>query len=111
MILENMVKTLLENACKYASPQTTIDVTLTVQRQQAVLTVANRGQDIPTEDLPHLFDRFYRSDKARTRDGEAASFGLGLSIAKSTAEMHGGTIGVASANGVTTFTVRIPLNR
>ena len=74
-----------------------------------MLTVHNGGDPIPSEDLPHLFDRFYRSDKARTHEGEAASFGLGLSIAKSTVEMHGGTIAAASDASGTTFTIKLPL--
>ena len=109
MRLENMVKTLLENACKYASQPGTIAVGLHQTRNDAVFTVANDGDTIPPEDLPRLFDRFYRSDKARANDGEAESFGLGLSIAKSTAEAHGGSIGVESEGGHTVFTVKIPL--
>ena len=107
--LENLVKTLLENACKYAGQPGTIEVSLSVVRNDAVLTVANDGETIPPEDLPHLFDRFYRSDKARANEGETASFGLGLSIAKSTAEAHGGSIGVTSEKGRTTFTVKLPV--
>ena len=57
----------------------------------------------------HVFDRFYRSDKSRTKEGESASFGLGLAIAKSTAELHRGNISVASSDGITTFTVKLPL--
>lgn len=107
--IENMVKTLLENACKYSEKPGTIDVGLHRIKNSARLTVHNGGKPIPAEDLPHLFDRFYRSDKARVREGETASFGLGLSIAKSTVELHGGSIGVKSDEGGTTFTVEIPL--
>ena len=107
--LENMVKTLLENACKYAPRSTEVEVRLERSHGNAVLAVHNGGDPIPAEDLPHLFDRFYRSDKARTHEGEAASFGLGLSIAKSTAELHGGTIEAASDETGSTFTVKIPL--
>ncbi len=107
--LESMVKTLLENACKYASQPSTVTVSLRRVKSTAVLSVTNHGDPIPPEDLPHLFDRFYRSDKARANEGETASFGLGLSIAKSTVEFHKGTIGVATAGDATTFTVRLPL--
>ena len=109
MRLEGMVKTLLENACKYAERPGTIAVALKRSRSSAVLTVANHGDTIPPEDLAHLFDRFFKSDKARANDGEAASFGLGLSIAKSTVEAHKGTIEAASEDGLTTFTVKLPV--
>ncbi len=109
--LENMVKTLLENACKYSEKPGTITVGLHRQKSLAHLTVHNSGDPIPAEDLPHLFDRFYRSDKARVHEGETASFGLGLSIAKSTVELHEGSIGVESNATGTTFTVDIPLAR
>ncbi len=109
--LERLVKTLLENACKYSSPQGSIDVGLSSNKDTCVLTVHNTGDPIPEEDLPHLFERFYRSDKARTREGESASFGLGLSIAKSTVELHHGTIGVTSGEGGTVFTVTLPKSK
>lgn len=108
--LEGLLKTLLENACKYSPKPGTIDVSLRRVKNRAELAVHNAGDPIPPEDLPHLFDRFYRSDKSRVREGETASFGLGLSIAKSTAEMHGGTISAQSGDGGTTFTVVLPLS-
>lgn len=110
--LEGLIKTLLENACKYSAKPGTIAARLSSERGQAVLEVHNMGDPIPDEDLPHLFDRFYRSDKSRVREGETASFGLGLSIAKSTVELHGGRIEArSSAADGTTFTVRLPLSR
>ena len=107
--LQGLLKTLLENACKYCSEHGQIQVTLEQVRSSLRLTVTNDGQGIAPEDLPHVFDRFYRSDKSRAREGSSASFGLGLSIAKSTAELHGGTIGVTSAEGQTSFVVTLPL--
>ena len=109
--LVNMVKTLLDNACKYARPGTTVAVSLRGAKAEAQLTVANDGETIPPADLEHLFDRFYRSDRARTSGAadETASFGLGLSIAKSCAEAHGGSISATSADGHTAFTVKLPL--
>lgn len=77
MRLESAVKTILENACKYSEQPGTIALKLVRAKNQAVLTVHNGGDPIPSEDLPHLFDRFYRSDKARAHEGEAASLGWG----------------------------------
>ncbi len=107
--LDRLVKTLVENACKYAGTPGNIDVNLAAVRNQAVLQVRNSGNPISEEDLPHIFERFYRSDKSRAREGASASFGLGLAIAKSCAEQHGGSISAASDGNGTTFTVKIPL--
>ncbi len=107
--LESLVKTLLENACKYASEHGHVDLRLVRAKNHAILSVHNDGDPVPPEDLPHLFDRFYRSDKARVSEGASASFGLGLSIAKATVQAHGGDISAASGASGTTFTVKLPL--
>lgn len=108
--LDSMLKTLLENACKYgAGSNSPIKVALKRDHSHAVLKVSNGGQTIPEEDLPHIFERFYRSDKSRVSTGESASFGLGLSIAKSTAELHKGSIAAESTQGQTTFVVKLPI--
>lgn len=109
--LESLAKTLLENACKYAAQPGRVDLRLARMKGMAALSVHNDGDPVPAEDLPHLFDRFYRSDKARTSEGSSASFGLGLSIAKATVEAHGGTIEAASGASGTAFTAKIPLAR
>ena len=110
--LEGMVKTLLENACKYgAGSGTPVTVGLRRQHGSALLSVGNGGDPIPPEDLPHVFERFYRSDKSRVQDGESLSFGLGLAIAKSTAELHKGSIKAESGAGGTVFSVSLPLAR
>ncbi|MGN0037607.1 MAG: sensor histidine kinase [Coriobacteriales bacterium] len=110
--LEGMVKTLLENACKYgAGSGQPIGVSLKRQHGSAVLAVRNGGEPIPAADLPHVFERFYRSDKSRVQVGESASFGLGLAIAKSTAELCRGSIAADSGAGGTVFTVMLPLVR
>jgi two-component system phosphate regulon sensor histidine kinase PhoR len=70
--------------------------------------VADTGQGIPAEDLPHLFERFYRVDKSRSRI--QGRNGLGLAICKAIVDAHGGTIQVTSQPGVgSTFAVRLPL--
>ena len=108
MRLMRMVATLVDNACKYAESNGSVRVALEKRSQVCRLSVHNSGNPISPDDLPHLFDRFYRADKARTSG--KGGYGLGLSIAKSIAEEHGGTIRVASsaAEG-TTFTVELPL--
>jgi len=69
------------------------------------LSVADTGQGIASEDLPHIFKRFYRAEKSRT----AGRTGLGLSISKAIIEAHGGTIQVNSEPGTgTTFTIHLP---
>ena len=78
-----------------------------VQDDSLILIVADTGEGIAPEHLPHLFERFYRVDSARTR--ESGGTGLGLAICKSIAEAHGGTIEIESCPGKgTTVTVRIP---
>jgi signal transduction histidine kinase len=71
--------------------------------------VSDTGSGIAPQDLPHIFDRFYRADKARQRDDSGGS-GLGLAIAKAIVDAHGGTISVESALGKgTTFTIALPV--
>jgi two-component system sensor histidine kinase MprB len=100
-LLERAVTNLLDNAAKWSPPDGEIRVRLV----DGVLTVADDGAGINEQDLPHIFDRFYRSSEARTLPGS----GLGLSIVKRAAERHGGTVEVASTpGGGTTFTLRLP---
>ena len=105
--IERLVRILIDNACKYAEKESTVTVRLEAAPSGSTLSVHNMGNPIDPEDLPHVFERFYRSDKARSRGGEGG-FGLGLAIAKSIADAHGGTISVTStAQDGTTFTVRL----
>ena len=107
--LGRLVRTLVDNATKYARGGTAASVRLTRDGRRAKLVVNNQGDPIDPEDLEHLFDRFYRTDKARERKG-SGGFGLGLAIARSITEAHGGKIGVTStAEEGTTFTVSLPL--
>lgn len=104
--LDELFDILLDNAVKYTLPQEAILMTLAASGKNAVLTVENPAQPIPPEKLPHLFDRFYRVDDARTGAG---GFGLGLSIASQIVRRHRGTISAASDAQRTRFTVTLPL--
>ena len=105
--LRRLVTTLLDNACKYAGDNGKVRVELHAQDGSARFIVHNTGSLISAEDLQHVFDRFYRADKARTSG--AGGFGLGLSIAKEVAEEHGGTITAKSSDEEgTTFIATLP---
>ena len=98
---------LIDNSIKYTSAGGRIEVRSSRQHDKAVIEVVDSGQGIPAEALPHLFNRFYRVDKARSR--ETGGSGLGLAIAKSICDLHGGRITVESAVGHgTTVTVSFP---
>ena len=97
---------LLDNAVKYSAGGTDIRLTAEKQGRFAVVTVADSGPDISADKLPHIFDRFYRADEART-DGD--SFGLGLPIAKAIIDAHRGTLRCESGGGVTRFIITLPL--
>ena len=106
--LVRLVGTLVDNACKYAGKGGLVSVKLEQAGRNAKFSVKNTGAPIPAEELPHVFDRFWRADKARQRsDG---SYGLGLAIARSIAEEHKGAIEAASSEAQgTVFTVTVPL--
>ncbi|MDO5118130.1 MAG: HAMP domain-containing sensor histidine kinase, partial [Eggerthellaceae bacterium] len=106
--VRRLAQTLIDNACKYAPAGSTVTLTLDREGSMARLSVHNDGDPIPAEDLPHIFDRFYRVDKARVNDGD--SHGLGLAIAYGIAQEHGGSLEVSStAETGTTFTATLPL--
>ena len=105
--LAQVVTNLLTNAIQYNRPDGEVRVELRLENGLAVLKISDTGQGIAPEDLPRVFEWFYRADKSRTGAGNA---GLGLSICKAIVEAHGGTIEVASEPNVgTTFTVRLPV--
>jgi signal transduction histidine kinase len=101
---------LLDNAAKYTPRGGSMEMGLAVRDGQAVAYVSDSGIGIDAADLSHVFDRFWRADKARSREHGGA--GLGLSIAKSIVEMHGGRISVSSELGKgSRFEIRVPLVR
>ena len=101
--IEKLIYILVENALKYTNVGGTVTVSLESDRKRAVLKVKNTGDGVSKENLTKLFDRFYRADEAHTSTG---SFGLGLAIAKSIVDAHGGKIGADSVEGkYTEFTV------
>jgi signal transduction histidine kinase len=111
-ILVQMVSNLVENAIKYA-PETSgrVLVETGCEGQQAWVRVEDNGPGIAAEDLAHLFERFYRADKARMRatGGDPGGSGLGLAIVQWVARAHGGEVQVSSQLGAgSTFEVRIP---
>lgn len=100
---------LIENAVKYTPRGGHVIVELGASDGRVVFSVADTGIGIAPGDLPHVFDRFWRADSARTRTGERPGTGLGLAICKWIAEAHGGTIDVQSRPGRgTTVTVGLP---
>jgi len=98
---------LLDNAIKYSDPGARVDVSLLDDGEFVVVRIADTGVGIPEEDLPQLFERFYRVDKDRSR--ATGGSGLGLAISRQIVELHGGDLSVESRVGVgTTFDVRLP---
>jgi heavy metal sensor kinase len=105
--LAQVAANLLTNAVQYNHPQGEVRLKLERRDHTAVLTVSDTGVGISADDLPRIFERFYRADKSRS---SAAGLGLGLAISKAIVEAHGGTIEVASQEEAgSTFMLRLPL--
>ena len=104
--LRQLTEILLDNACKYATPGSLITVALkkNTGKNEVCLEVTNDSETIPEEELPLVFERFYRRDKARSSGG----YGLGLSIAENIVREHGGKISAKSDDGRTSFSVLLP---
>ena len=108
--LNQVIYNLMENAVKYTQAGGVIRVSLQRQGRDARLVVSDNGPGIPKENLPHIFDRFYRVDKARSR--EKGGTGLGLSIVHQLVLLHGGSIRAESEVGKgTSFIVELPLHQ
>lgn len=101
---------LFENALKYSSFDSNISILSAKKKNLFELTISDNGIGIAKKDLPHIFDRFYQSDNARTHSENQSGYGLGLSIAKQIAQDHHGVITVKSTlNKGSTFTFRAPI--
>jgi len=107
--VKQLLLNLLDNAIKYTPLRGRVALRLKTENNVAVITVVDTGRGIPPEDLPHIFERFFRRS-AKTADRTAVGFGLGLSIVKWIVDSHGGRIEAKSEVGKgTEFTVRLPL--
>jgi len=103
--LRRLVLALLDNALKYSRPSGKVVVSLTARAELVTIAVRDFGIGIPAGDLPHIFQRFYRADKARSEGG----YGLGLSLAATIAQLHGAAIDAQSTEGEgSLFTVAFP---
>jgi two-component system, OmpR family, heavy metal sensor histidine kinase CusS len=107
LMLRRALSNLIANALHHTPRSQAVTVRLRPVEHWAEVRVENPGAEIPAPHLPRLFDRFYRIDAARQRNGVGA--GLGLAIVKSIVEAHGGSVSVSSAAGLTCFSVRLPL--
>ncbi len=106
--LQEVIYNLLDNAVKFSRPEGRITVRAAGNGEGIILSVSDEGAGIPARDLPRIFERFYRADKARHR--ELGGTGLGLSIVKHIAQLHGGTVEAESEVGRgTTVRVHLPL--
>lgn len=106
--MEQVLINLISNAIKYSPEQTQIDIHISKNKDDIVVKIADCGEGIAEEHLPHIFDRFYRVDKGRSR--ATGGSGLGLSIVKQIVELHHGEISVVSKpNAGTIFTITIPI--
>ena len=107
LMIRRALSNLLSNAIRHTPSGNVVHVNLMQSsNQQISITIENPGPTIAPEHIPRLFDRFYRADVSRSRDGEGA--GLGLAIVKSIVDIHGGTIEVSSTKSVTRFIVTLP---
>ncbi|HDP70226.1 MAG TPA: HAMP domain-containing histidine kinase, partial [Actinobacteria bacterium] len=105
--LEKLFLNLIDNATKHMFKQGTIKLKAKRETNFAILSISDDGIGIPKEDIPHIFERFYRGEKSAS-----GGTGLGLAIAKSITEAHGGKIEVESTpNKITTFSVYLPLKQ
>ena len=108
--LVSAVSNLIDNAVKYSNVECNVTVGARIDGSYAVIEVEDEGIGIPARDLDRIFERFYRVDRARSR--ETGGTGLGLAIVRHVATNHGGDVSVRSREGEgSVFTLRIPLEQ
>ena len=105
--LVSAVSNLVENAVKYSEPDSSVEVSALVDSDWVEMRVRDFGVGIPLRDLDRIFERFYRVDRARSRD--TGGTGLGLAIVRHVANNHGGEVSVTSIEGEgSTFVLKVP---
>jgi signal transduction histidine kinase len=102
-----MLINIIDNALKYSLSPGTIEISMEKSRKAVTVEFSNASAPISPEELPKLFDQFYRVD--RSHSSQTPGFGLGLSIAQQIAVLHGGTISVSHSGGVTTLAIFLPI--
>ena len=105
--LARVFNNILKNAVAYSDDNSIIDISAEVQKHNVIISFRNTGKTIPKEKLTYIFEKFFRLDEARTTN--TGGSGLGLAIAKEIIALHDGTISAESSNGVTIFTVTLPV--
>jgi two-component system sensor histidine kinase BaeS len=104
--LAQVLANLLQNASRYTPDGGTTTIAAEPDGREVLVSVTNTGDGIPAEDLPHVFDRFYRVEKSRDRARGGA--GIGLAIVKQLVELGGGRVGIDSTSGLTRVWFRVP---
>ena len=105
--IAQVLANLLQNAIRYTPPAGEVSITAEASATGVVVSVSNSGEGIPADDLPHVFERFYRVEKSRDRASGGA--GIGLAIVKQLIELGGGRVGIESASGLTRVWFRVPV--
>ena len=106
-MLSRVFNNIVSNCIKYGRDGKFLDINTYRKDKEAVIDVVNYGQEIPSNELPYIFNRLYRVEKSRSR--ETGGSGLGLAIAKEIIEMHNGTIEAFSSSEKTVFEVKLNL--
>src|SRR5690625_740154 len=107
--IEQVFTNLIDNAISHTCENGSVSIFVENTSEYIYVEIKDSGSGIPEEDLPFIFERFYKADKSRTRNNRKKGTGLGLAIAKNIIEAHSGTISVKSKVDVgTTFSIKIP---
>lgn len=107
--IEELILILMDNALKYTPEKGNISLGVAREGRNAIIRVSDSGEGISQKDIPHIFDRFYRAERSRSKN-RVTGFGLGLPVARRIVDMHHGSISVSSRPGQgSTFKVRLPL--